>query len=207
MPAVGTIYRVQPTTYGQGQVGYNELHAQVTANVGTGATDAQIAAVASAAWAAIYVPWLYSTFSYRGTVVQQISPARMNAVTSIAGQAAGTGTGGALPTQLAGLVSMTSTIPGRKGHGRMYVSFPADNMMVVLTGVLSAAGQTLLTNAQSVLNTPWTAGGGGNTTTLSYGVYSKKLPGFGTLLSTVNSTVFATQRRRGAFGKVNNEPF
>jgi hypothetical protein len=124
----------------------------------------------------------------------------------------GVGAGGsvALPSQVAGLISFGSDTLGARGEGRTYVPFPpvAGNE---LHGKMTAAYQSALLALGTMLlgpipcpNTPGTGSG-----TLT--ACTKVLPVIPTtsrLFSTVRvEKAWATQRRRGDFGRVRRSPF
>jgi hypothetical protein len=175
-------------------------------------TDQDAADVLDALWAGRYVALIYNQAAYRGTRCRIYY--RPPAVTNFSWQSsithAGTGTAGAiaLPTQTAGLISMKSAIFGRHGEGRQYLPFPAaaDNILegVPRAGYIAAATSlgTMLTSQQLI-----TAGGGGQ---LAFDpiVFPRATPASWTVLNSFNVPgAWATQKRRGAFGRFNRPPF
>jgi hypothetical protein len=207
--AVNDVWQFNIQNYGRTQLGEMVVHAITTAEVGTGATVQQVADGVSAAWAPLIKPWMSPTFSYRGVTARKVFPiaSKTNPINSVSGQGAGTAAAGDLPGQMSGLITLRSALVGRRGQGRVYVPFPATAMLQPTTGGVIAAGTTILTSIAALLNAGVTFGTGGNTTTIAYAVYSRKFGAAGTLVQVFPSANFATQRRRGAFGKVNAMPF
>lgn len=207
--AVNDIWSFKITCFGMSQLGEIVLHALETTTLGTGGTVQQGSDSVSTAFATVIKAWMSPTFSYRGVIGQRIFPLanKSNPINSVAGQGAGAAAAGDLPTQLAGLLTFRSNLVGRRGLGRGYVPFPATAQFTGTGAILSAAGLTALGNIATVLLAPLTFGTGGNTSTIVFGVYSKKFGQIGTIIQVPTHASFATQRRRGAFGKVNAQPF
>jgi hypothetical protein len=123
-----------------------------------------------------------------------------------------TGSADPAPSQIAGLIQWKSDIGGPRGRGRMYVPFAA--AASIGTGGLLAAGYvTELTAIGTGMidgyNVPNDGGGGGNVLVVPCTRYIQPVPS--NLPAVMNNfTVasgFGTQRRRGFFGKPNNNPF
>lgn len=128
--------------------------------------------------------------------------------------ASGVCTGGAgyLPTQTSGLIQFKSVLGGSQGRGRMYVPFPPLDACTVL-GVCEAtylgdldALAGIFTNGYNVPNT-----GGAGGTLWVYPCTTYRRPDPVALPVQIDqyfvSLGFATQRRRGYFGKPNSNPF
>jgi hypothetical protein len=111
-----------------------------------------------------------------------------------------------LPTQSCGLISLYTDTLGKTGQGRVYVPFPSidsidlngtpDNLYLVDLDVL----------AQSLI-APHIVPGGGVTATFTPVLY---IPGGEPpkpIIRYIVRDAFATQRRRGAFGRLNASPF
>lgn len=119
---------------------------------------------------------------------------------------AGYDVGEALPLQTSGLISLYSDTLGKAGQGRLYVPFPSidsqgtdstpDNLYLV---DLNNFGTTLSTNNVVIA--------GGVTATFTPVLY---IPGGSAPLPIVRYVArdgWATQRRRGNFGRPNSNPF
>jgi hypothetical protein len=207
MMAVNDSWEFRVISYGENQLGEFVLHAIEGVSLGLGATKQQIVDAVAGTWSSIMIPWLPTTFSYRGATGAVYSPPGnvTNPLVSTIGQGSGTGTGVA-PKQLAGLLALKSALVGRRGQGRVYLPFPSASM-VSAAGVPSTAAATLLTVAKGLMEGPIGAGSSGNTTALFYSVRSRKFASSGVVVQATPRLQFATQRRRGFFGKVNAMPF
>jgi hypothetical protein len=138
------------------------------------------------------------------------SPPLIDIATGVA--TVGTGGAGQLPTQNCGLASFVSSIGGAAGKGRMYFPFPY-TAAVAATGLLDAAYVTQIGAVTAKLVGGFTVAnvgvGGGS---LSIKACTHFTVGSAPPLAFPMTTViirdgFATQRRRGFFGKPNSNPF
>jgi len=118
----------------------------------------------------------------------------------------GTYAAGLLPTQTCGLISLYTALLGRSGQGRMYVPFPSSTAVTATGGVAAGYLTVLNTMAGFYMN---------NLTILSAGatglfrpcLYTPGGPAPRFIYSAIERTGWATQRKRGAYGKLNNLPF
>jgi len=205
---VGDVYQVSPMCFYDDQLGILALHMSVQSVVAGGPTDLQLAAFLDNVWAPLIKPTIPAVVDYIGFQVQKVFPApRLNAAHSVAHAGVGTATGNPLPTQTAGLINGSSSVPGRSGHARVYPAFPATSHND--TDASPTAGYlTLLDNiAAELLINRIVAGAGAATATLAYGVFSRKLGVCSPFTETGPEDGWATQRRRGFFGRPNVRPF
>ena len=124
----------------------------------------------------------------------------------------GFGTGGsvALPGQVAGLVSFGSATMGKRGEGRNYVPFPpsaANELNGSPTATYITNLQALGTMMTSTIPCPNIDSSG----TGALNAILRSTPGSPTTGAPITRfsvpTVWATQRRRGGFGKFARSPF
>lgn len=111
-----------------------------------------------------------------------------------------------LPTQTCGLVSLYSDVLGKTGQGRVYCPFPAI-IEQDTNGTPKAAYITTLNNLGAALTTTRAIVSGGVTAQFTPVLY---IPGGlppKPLIKYVSRDAWATQRRRGSFGRLNNNPF
>jgi hypothetical protein len=128
----------------------------------------------------------------------------------VATAGAGPGLAGAvaLPTQSAGLVTLLSAVIGHAGEGRIYAPFPAaaDN---VLDGVPRAGYTTALASlAAKYTQQLIVAGGAGAIAVLDPVIF--RPPGIAPTVTLTGYRVapaWATQKRRGSYGRFNKPPF
>lgn len=151
---------------------------------------------------------LNNNAQYRG-VISQITDLFGKALfvsrSSVVG--AGTGTGGpdALPKQACGITSWYTALPRQANRGRTFWPFPAtahdtgdgtpDVTYVTQVDALAAAIQTFTTFTT-----------GGRTANFSFQLQHRKLGNVTAVIARTTRSVWATQRRRGAYGRQNHPP-
>lgn len=192
----------------QNQVGINVFHWGVDSNVGTGATFQTAINTLEAAMAAAYKACISTSARYQGAGLRRVSPSVPTAeFVSVA--TAGMGTGGAnfLPKQISGILTKRTTLAGRRGRGRVYVPFPYaaanDTDGTPLAAYMTALGT--LATAFALPNR--VVGVGGNTTSLSPVVYQRGPKLTNVITSITTNDKWASQRRRGDYGRANIPPF
>ena len=128
------------------------------------------------------------------------------AATPLAGTAGTT----PIPTQVAGMVSFYCEDGGRKGRGRSYIPFPDQASNVAATDTpITAYVNNLDLFAAAVLG-PNEISSGPNTLTLNGGLfdqYSPSIPVFRPFVTWISRRRWATQRKRGNYGRANANPF
>ena len=145
---------------------------------------------------------------YYGTMVYLENPigAKPRPDTTNANATAGTGGAGLAPTQTAGLISFYTDILGKAGQGRCYLPFPpvdevsVDGTPTVGYQTASEAIGNYLSNDIVIVVGPVT----GRFAPIMY-------PGGAAPVKFITSykshNAWATQRRRGSFGRTNSLPF
>lgn len=111
-----------------------------------------------------------------------------------------------LPTQTCGLVSLYSNDLGKTGQGRIYVPFPYIAAIDV-DGSPDAGYIAGLNNFVTAFTTPRNIVSGGATGTFAPCLYTPGGPPPKFLTSGIVRDAWATQRRRGDFGRLNANPF
>lgn len=207
-PANGEVWRVRPLCFCPSlqQLGQIDLACEISSVVGA-FTDDDLADAMDALFGPLLKPWMASVSSYIGTVVVRLNPAPVS-VSVASAVAAGVGSTGndQLPTQCAGLLTLRTRTIGRSARGRAYIAFPCLSE-VDPTGVLSAGALVTLGNLATALTTVLVMSpGGGVTANATFGVWSKKLSSFFPFSDAAAANGFATQRKRGFFGRRNVEP-
>jgi len=204
MAAVGDVYQVKLYSLLGQQAGINVLHYSVTTLGGTGASDFEIGQAMAAALPTTYKALLSASASYRGLGIRKILPTLSIETYNVTAQGAGGVAGEALPKQISGLITLRTTVPGRAFRGRVYVPFPGEGDND--TDQTPTAGYiTRLGNFAGTLITTVTAGGA-NSNQLRLGVFHR----VGGAITVCNDTTardrWATQRRRGDYGRTNILP-
>jgi len=190
------------------QVGVNVVHFQVGSIVGT-FTAEELADEYSNYVAAAYKAWLSDTANFQGVKLRLVGEEGIMPAPVYSAGGGGVGTGGALmPRQVAGLIRKRREAQGPSGRGRVYAPFPGleDHDL----GALSADGQTRLGAIRAVLFgnpapialTPGASGACNFTPVM----YTRASNTFSLVIRSEISSQFATQKRRGYFGRPNALP-
>jgi hypothetical protein len=188
------------------QASVNTFHYLCSAVGAAPATDVDMAQNIDVIVAPLMKVILNNNASYRGVMVQKLRPLPI-AIDVVTNANAGAGSAGAiaLPKQSAGLTSWYTAVAGRKGRGRTYWPFPSSTSDAgdgtptnTYTGNLSALG-TALSGFTSISL-------GGRTATVGFGLYHRALGTFDPIVSTIIRGVWATQRKRGSYGRGNSAP-
>jgi len=182
---------------------------------GTPATDQDVADQVDAAVAAPYKDLMPADAAYRGaqcTILNVTPPYLARTIPASANANAGVGVaaGAPMPGQVSGLISLQTTRASRAGRGRTYVGFPAmvhDNG----AGNPTAAYVALLVALADQIAVGLSISTGGRTATLvrvllhTINKFEVVPPPDG-IISFVARAKWATQRRRGDYGRLNVSP-
>lgn len=204
--AVGDIYEARFFCRFADQTSVNVRHWRVSAQSGAIPTAAAIALRLSQLTEAEYKAVLSIQAEFRGVGVRQLVVVPKPAE-ALDGSEAGNGTsvGDALPGQVAGLISLRTNFAGRSGRGRVYIPFPTEAQNDV-DGEPTLAYIGNAQNLAAVLAQSWTLVAGTDSTTFQPIVWNRKLAQYTIITSSIVRTKWATQRRRGDFGRPNVSP-
>lgn len=202
--AINNVVRLTIVTRDDEQVAMMTPHAVVTGVGGAPATDQDVADYMDAGLEVLLKPLMAADAEYRGLIVQKIYPAPKAAFVDSNGFA-GIGTAGAvsLPRQSAGLISLRTALAGPANRGRMYVPFPSvtDN---ATDGVPTAGYVTKLNSfASNLIAGLATVNVGGRTAALQLVIWHRTLNNWTPVTTYQSSALWATQRRRGSYGRAN----
>lgn len=208
---VGNIARVtMAALYPQGvrgqQVQETNIHYAITAT-GGGDTRAGLRAALDGFFVATVVPLMATTAQYWGSKVSMLNMIPPPTPKVSRNTAMGTGSGSQLPTQVRGLLSLTTNVAGRTGRGRMYV-FTGDDTTFDASGNPSAGYVAMLGTLAGQLANPVVTGG----TTWSPCIAHRHAgpPPFYTydlVTGITRQDFYCTQRRSGESGRVNATPW
>ena len=201
-PALLSLVEVVSVNRAGQQLGLNLRHYQVTAVGGQGVTLGQIATNVGTVIGPLYQAVMGGGASYQGCLARivGIGPASPPAWDTI-GTGPGIGPGDLLGKQLAGLISWYTAFSGRGNHGRTYVPFPSEGNNDP-GGVPSAAYVSGITNIANAWFSVRSVGAI-DTSTLTPVLFHRAQGSSTPLLGLAVRSLWATQRRRGDFGRVN----
>lgn len=203
----GDILRTRIVCMQGDQLGEVVLHYRVASVGSPAARDDDFRDVLDAAAAPLWKGFLSSRAEYIGVGVQHIWPLPL-IVESNTRANAGAGTGGsyANPTQTCGLIHWRTVKAGRAYRGRSYLAFPSQSLNdddgQPNSGAITAMGTML-----GAIGGPFVITTGGRLATVVLTLWHRALHTYDDVLSGAASGSWATQRRRGAFGKKNAVPF
>jgi uncharacterized membrane protein len=154
-----------------------------------------------------YKSIITSNSNYLGTITRVLN--RVPTAAAVKDQTlhgVGTVTPPDAPRQSSGIISWFTAFAGRKYRGRQYIPFPPTSV-VQGDGTPGSGYVTVLTNIATALTGPINISVGARTGTIQLCVYHRSTKTYTLILGGVGVTKFATQRRRGSYGRPNISPF
>jgi hypothetical protein len=139
---------------------------------------------------------------YSGCSVQVVLPVRRPLALSINGIGPGTGANSLLPTQVTGIISKKTQLATRKGRGRIYPGFP-DSGFADADGNMTNAGYGVLGAIAAAWPLVDVVVVGGSSSTIVAEVGNSHYVASEDIILFLHEQMFATQRRRGNFGRKN----
>lgn len=207
-PIAGDILEVEVLTLQGNQIGVNMLHYAVRTTVAPVPSLQQIANAVDNALHIQYKQILNNTATYRGVAVANVSGLRTTQF--IANPNAGGGSAGAsaLPTQVRGVLSYYTQLAGPRYRGRSYIPFPP-TIAGDSSGMPTAGYVTFLAILLVAIVGPIVVPNGGGSASLGLVVAHRNgLVYTGSDVVTAYArNKFATQRKSGAYGRPNLNPF
>ena len=206
LPALGDIMQVEVWCQDQNQGAVNVRHYQVGAVSGLGASDQDMANFFDAQLSLLYIPCLHNAALYKGVRVRRIRPLPLTfPADSTLHSGLGTGGAGAAPLQVSGLITLQSPFSGRAFRGRVYVPFPSvvnvsatGHPSVGYIGALDNLALALIGNAVVTV--------GPDSSTLIPIIFHRATSTGTVVVARKTRAGWATQRRRGDFGRPNASP-
>lgn len=208
--ALGDKYKVLTCCYITGQISLNTFYVEITNVVGVEPSDLQKANAIDAIFAPLYKPLMPPAATYYGVAVQKEGAPPGPLIGTSVNSGGGTGAGGFIATQVSFLASRKTALGGRHGRGRIYPGFP-DSSHMNTNGQPKAAAVALiqtLANVQLTTINAVTIAPAGNCD-MQFRLKNIILGGtfYDPIVSVAASTRFATQRRRGDYGRLNPLPW
>jgi len=209
--AVNDIIEVQLWSTSGDQAAVNVLHYKVTAIAGAGlnSLDLIVAGMDTLGVSAALKALMSSQAAFNGYGIRRYVPNPSINYYDITGAGAGTVAGDLLPRQIAGFIRKKSAVPGRRKSGRVYVPFPGEDdnqsSQIPTAGYFTRL-QVLRTALFSQVQ--WAAAAGSATPIiLKRGVGNPPVGWEARDIDTMPVVQrWATQRRRGNFGRKNQSP-
>jgi len=206
--ATGQLYTLRLYCQLQDQISVNVRHFEIGANVGGGLTEQECARKFSNKFAVLYRAVMSSQANFLGVQLNRLIANILGpGFTSQFGAGAGRLEAAPLPRQVCGLIQFQAEVGGRKSRGRMYFPF-------VCEGHISAEGhveenlRNHLRVVGSTMAQPIILGDTASvTTTFNPIIYHRATQTFDGIVGYSVGNRWATQKRRGDFGRQNPIPF
>jgi len=189
------------------QISLNRFFYKCTAFAGTGVHMQNVADDFDGAIHAFYKDVLSIHAEYYGVMVRKVWPLKSVSYSTKSHLGVGTAAGDLLPRQVCGLVTKQTTGSGPANRGRVYMPFPAESCNDT-DSTPTADYKTDMNSLAAVLFANQNYGAGANTVTLAPCLYNGNVLGNVTIITGFDARPrFATQRRRGSYGRTNLPPF
>jgi hypothetical protein len=199
-----------------GQTSVNSFYYLCTANGAAPGLDSDAAVNAEASLAPVFKAIMTNNATFRGVTAQIVQPPPLpTAAPSTALAGVGTAGNTALPAQTCGIIHWPTPLAGRRGRGRTYLPFPdnADNPNAS-PPVPSAAYVGRANAVAAAVIGLISFGLGARSSTVQLALYRRPRPhavppvsyAVTPMLAGSAEAKWATQRRRGDFGRLNSSP-
>lgn len=211
LAGIGTTYRMSCYAYLQGQVGVCNVAFKLDVVVGAGGD--RLGDTCLAIYNGMVTQWkaaISDSAVSIGAKLSQLSPGVKPLPGIVTDGGACTGGAGALPQQVSGIIKSNTSVAGRAYRGRIYVPFPyaasVDTDFTPLAAYVVKIGN---------LAASWITGQNVTPTATTYQfipvIWHRKAGKSGTpaantfdpIVGTIGEKMWATQRRRGDFGRLN----
>lgn len=210
--ALNDIYKVRIVCNTDTQIGMNVTYWKEVLTGDPVVPALSFALALDAILAPLYRGFMSPDALYRGLDCQLISPTVGLAFTSVGNTGAGSAGGANIPQQVSGLLAWKSVPASRASRGRTYIPFPSTSFSDP-TGYMLPAGQAALDAIRAALVATCVVPGA--TIPSQYQMVHRQKTGAGppptfsynTIVEGLSRDRFATQRRRGQYGRRNLPPF
>jgi hypothetical protein len=190
------------------QISENTFWFLVASSPAPTATDKDFATQFEAGIAGYYRSILNNNATFRGTLATICELTGKSTFVSASSNAlAGPGTGGAesLPRQSCGITSWYTQLPRQANRGRSYWPFPATDHDTG-DGIPDSAYVTAIAGMSLAILNFTTFTTSGRSATFSMQLFHRKLTNVTAIVSLTARQAWATQRRRGTYGRQNLPP-
>lgn len=207
--AVGDVIQVINVTRTTDQIGLNVFHYKVSVTPGTISLGTMVTALEAFGFGTAVRDLLSASAEYRGILSRRIFPTLSLQFGSTTDQGVGAVAGDLLPRQVSGLIKKLPAVAGKGKSGRFYIPFPgeADN---AAASVPTAGYVTRLDTLRGMLINSLTGATWAADPCIVHRATKAPAPvtPFATwgITAMTSATLWATQRRRGSYGRTNASP-
>lgn len=199
-------YQIKVYCQQNDQIGINVRYYTVDSSSGGGLTEQQMVDALSAKYGPMYKTYLPSAARYLGATIQRAAvPMSEPLFVSTTGAGTGEIEADPIPLQAALLVSLYAAAAGRKGRGRMYLPFWSEahngvdgKPTIVATDIAVSIG-LLFSQSQTLIN-------GSASNVVAPQLWERTGNVFRPITRQAVAAKWATQRRRGNYGRQNPIP-
>lgn len=204
---VNQIWQLRVVCYTADQIAVNTAHYRVTAVTGGGAVDSDAAVSFDTALNGVYKATISAQARYRGVSLQRVMPAPpTRPARVVVSDGVGAIAGDMMAKQVSGIISTGTELAGRSQRGRVYIPFPGepDNQA---NGTPTPGYVTAVQAIANVMFSSRTLGIGGATSAVIPVLWHRGSLTWDEVTHKDAKPFWATQRRRGNYGRVNSLPF
>lgn len=202
------VWQLRIGAYTVNQASINTSHFKVTGIGGLGATDTVVAEAFNDLLGALYRGVLSDDAFYHGVSLQRVFPLpRTRPATFIPAITPGAVAGEILPGQVSGIIRLRTAFAGHSHRGRVYLPFPSEahnEVPGLPTPEYVQAGQLLASTWFAGRNMP---GAGPDFVTLQPVIFHRISGSTDEITTADCRKLWATQKRRGSYGRTNLSPF
>jgi hypothetical protein len=210
---VGAEYKHRTFCYLGNQVGLNTRYFTVSAITGGTVSESALATGIDAQLAPLYKPALCNLAQYIGSDIQNITGMTPYPIQIGTNANAGNGTGGSLPMpgQVSGIYTTYTGLTGKGYRGRSYIPFPSiTHATTTAPSSPTSAYQALIQLIAASTVGVTTVGAGTGFVTLTWALRHVAPSSLAGTMTPITSALarpdWATQRRRGDYGRLNPVP-
>lgn len=204
--AAGAVLELAYATRQQAQMGYNVIHYRARVTTGQ-PTDQDVVDAMDGLAAPLYKAYLPTAVTYWGTKGSVIFPLPRRAmVTQGSNRGAGTVNTDPLPKQVTLVITKQTNNAGRRYRGRTYLPFWGESQNDAGNRPTNAATAAAATIGVALLQAQVIIGVAG-TVTIDPILWHRATQTYDIITQTRPGILWATQRRRGDFGRINDPDF
>jgi len=201
----GNILQVKFFAYMDPQLGINVVHYKVLSTIGS-PTSATVAENLETIQVAAYPPLMANAAATDGVSCQNLSVLPLEEPQlSIAVPTGGSVVGAPMPGQVSGIITKRTGLTGRANRGRMYIPFPGQGDSTSSSEPQPSPSYVTRLNAliSLLFGAPIVISTGGDGCTIQPGIYHRATGTFTNGAGGTARSKWATQRRRGDYGRPN----
>lgn len=204
-PGIDDTLRITVFCVAGEQVSNNVFYKRVTATTGESLELNELASLAANAYSFLWTPMMSVYSAFYGVKVELVVPIAIPQWGFFALNVVGDANQPLLPRQSAGIVTWRTSLVGKRYRGRTYFPFPS-TLHCESDGTPTPGYKVLLEDVIDVFAQNEVLTGAGGSVTWRTSVYSRINQGSYPVQSGTARDKFATQRRRGSYGKANSLP-